>query len=127
MRERYGIWSEDLGWYVGTFLGLGFFEQHVKDDDCSIAERPVEFESFTEADEFLESWCGGRAGCQVRSYTRSSCNAFLERIGYWEYLQQATDHELEETVDTWKRREATHIIEGGRAEMIAYIARKELE
>ena len=59
------IKSPEWEYFVGSFLGLGFFEIHIDDGDCSEEERPIEFESQEEAQTFLNSWVGGTAGCFV--------------------------------------------------------------
>jgi hypothetical protein len=67
--------NDKMGWYIkgrdeeglfiGEFLGLGFFEISIKDGDCSAEERPIKFGSKEEAQEFLDSWVGGPAGCTI--------------------------------------------------------------
>jgi hypothetical protein len=59
------IKSPELGLFVGSFLGLGFFEFHVEDGQCSPDEEPVRFATREEAQKFLDSWVGGPAGCYV--------------------------------------------------------------
>ena len=59
------IKSPDMGYFVGEFLGLGFFESHIEAGDCSEEEHPIEFESQENAQTFLDSWTGGTAGCFV--------------------------------------------------------------
>ena len=59
------IVSPDLGYFIGHFLGLGFFTRDIKDGTCDPCERPVEFESQEEAQNYLVSWVGGTAGCFI--------------------------------------------------------------
>ena len=59
---------DDEGLFVGEFMGLGLFESHIKAGDCSPDEEPIlplRFESEEEAENYLDSWEGGRAGCTV--------------------------------------------------------------
>lgn len=59
------IRSKELGRFIGAFIGLGLFEFHIQDGQCSPEERPIEFESEVEAQRYLDSWTGGKADCYV--------------------------------------------------------------
>jgi hypothetical protein len=61
----YFIEDEELGLFIGECMGLGFFEYHIKDGTLSPDELPAEFESKTEALEYLESWTGDKSRCKV--------------------------------------------------------------
>lgn len=55
---------DDEGLFVGECLGLGFFQIDCG-VDCSPDEKPVEFSSRKEAEEYLNSWVGGKSDCSV--------------------------------------------------------------
>ena len=65
MTKKWYIRSPDQGYFIGSFLGLGFFEASIEDGDCSEAERPCEFDSRADAETYLASWIGGPCGCVV--------------------------------------------------------------
>lgn len=62
---KFHIKSERDGLFVGEFLGLGFFEANKETGDISPNEKPVEFESRKQAQDFLDSWIGGKSDCYV--------------------------------------------------------------
>lgn len=55
----YFIQDEKLGLFVGEFLGLGFYQWHIQDGQCSDKEKPIPFNTEKEALDFLYSWAGG--------------------------------------------------------------------
>ena len=59
------IKSREHGYYVGSCLGLGFFQSHIEDGTLSPDERPIEFDSVDEAQRYLDSWVGGSGDCYV--------------------------------------------------------------
>jgi len=63
--EIYYIKSKSLGYFIGSFLGLGFFESHIENGECDSRERPIEFLSKNEAEDYLNSWIGGTIDCFV--------------------------------------------------------------
>ena len=66
-RVVYYICSETMGRFVGQCMGLGFFERLF--DDAPFSEdgipEPIQFYEEEEAEEFLDSWKGGRGDCFV--------------------------------------------------------------
>lgn len=61
------IKSKSEGYFIGECLGLGFFQAHIWDGTCSSKEKPSEFLSREEAEDYLNSWTGGTADCFVTS------------------------------------------------------------
>ena len=57
--------SASLGKYIGECMGFGFFEAHIKDGTLDHREKPAEFTSEEDAQEYLDSWIGGPADCKV--------------------------------------------------------------
>lgn len=55
----------EWGYFVGEFLGLGFYESHIKAGDCSPEERPIEFKNIEEAQRYLDLWANGACGSYV--------------------------------------------------------------
>lgn len=62
---KFYIKADDLGYFVGECLGLGFFESHIDDGTLDPCERPCEFDSREDAQQFLDRWVGGGGGCYV--------------------------------------------------------------
>lgn len=55
----YYIKSETLGKFVGEFLGMGFYEAHIKSGDCDPEELPTPFYTDEEAKTYMKGWVHG--------------------------------------------------------------------
>jgi len=58
------IQSKEMGKFVGECLGFGFFEKD-RGEDCSPDEQPIKFPTKKEAEDYLNSWVGGKQDCIV--------------------------------------------------------------
>jgi len=45
---------DDLGLFVGEFLGMGFFTKHIIDGTLDKREEPAKFDSKKQAEEYLK-------------------------------------------------------------------------